>query len=293
MSDFDDVLERLVMDPAFASTLASDPSSALHGYQLSEDEIALLHTQVGGDLGAQHDVEIRANQSSMFGMLTPLAGVFGGIGDHIVTSGMGPAAGGAGGGAPVEVSGIGSAIQSSGIGSAPAQSGLGPADGAGQAVVTGFGSAPVDAYGTDAYGSGSTYQTGGLSGLGDDISSGLRADEAPAESGFGAAPIPPPPPEPPAAVGPPEGYRTRVDVDGDGRWDDHVVMGRADGGVDIYVDNDGDGRVDFVGHDDDADGLVNSAEYDKNGDGFFEKRMYDDDGDGWMDRTVMQDPPAS
>ncbi len=29
MSDFDDVLERLVMDPAFASALASDPASAL------------------------------------------------------------------------------------------------------------------------------------------------------------------------------------------------------------------------------------------------------------------------
>ncbi len=64
------------------------------------------------------------------------------------------------------------------------------------------------------------------------------------------------------------------------------LLGRGDGGVDILVDNDRDGRVDFVGHDTDGDGLVNSADYDKDGDGFFEKTMHDDNGDGWMDRTV-------
>ncbi|HWG98484.1 MAG TPA: hypothetical protein VNV66_03975, partial [Pilimelia sp.] len=90
---------------------------------------------------------------------------------------------------------------------------------------------------------------------------------------------------------PPEGYQTRVDVDGDGRWDAHVLRGRADGGVDILVDSDRDGRVDFVGHDRDADGLVDSAAYDRDGDGHVEQRTYDDDGDGWQDRTVRTPVP--
>jgi hypothetical protein len=280
MSDFDDVLERLVIDPASAGALAADPQGALRGYELSADEIGLLHTQVGADPVAQHDVEVRANQSSMFGMLTPLAGVFGGLGDQIVSSGLGPATAGAGGVAPaVEVSGIGAALPAAG-----------PADqGFGAAAASGFGSV-VDAYGSDAYTADTTYATGGLGGFGDELGAGLRAPGAAADTGLGAAPAPA---EPLPPVAPPEGYRTRVDVDGDGRWDDHMAMGRADGGVDIYVDRDGDGRVDFIGHDDDADGLVDSAEYDKNADGFFEKRMYDDDGDGWMDRTVTTDPPPN
>jgi len=90
----------------------------------------------------------------------------------------------------------------------------------------------------------------------------------------------------------PDGYRTRVDTDGDGDWDRHTLRGRPDGGVDILVDTDRDGRTDFVGHDLDADGLVDVSEYDKNRDGFFEKQMYDDDGDGWMDRAAHVEPPA-
>lgn len=79
-------------------------------------------------------------------------------------------------------------------------------------------------------------------------------------------------------------YFTRVDVDGDGTWDPHVAYQRIDGGVDIYVDLNQDGRVDFVGHDDDRDGLVDYADFDNDFDGTFETRMYDDTGDGWMDR---------
>ena len=62
--------------------------------------------------------------------------------------------------------------------------------------------------------------------------------------------------------------------------------GTRGGGVDIMVDSNSDGRVDFIGHDRDADGLVDSAEYDKNHDGVYDKRMYDDNGDGLLDRTV-------
>jgi hypothetical protein len=91
-----------------------------------------------------------------------------------------------------------------------------------------------------------------------------------------------------AAPPAPEGYRNRVDADGDGDWDKATYRGRADGGVDILVDLDRDGRADFIGHDVDRDWTVDSADYDKDHDGRFEKRMYDDNGDGWLDRTVRR-----
>ncbi len=86
----------------------------------------------------------------------------------------------------------------------------------------------------------------------------------------------------------PANYRNRVDADGDGTWDRATYRGRADGGVDILVDLNGDGAADFIGHDTDADRVVDSADYDKDHDGVFEKRMYDDDGDGWLDRSVRR-----
>ncbi|MCO8272190.1 hypothetical protein M1L60_16470 [Actinoplanes sp. TRM 88003] len=90
-----------------------------------------------------------------------------------------------------------------------------------------------------------------------------------------------------AAVGlaPPEGYDNTVDADGDGTDEDAIYLGRADGGVDILVDVNGDGAVDFVGTDVDLDNRVDFADYDKDRDGVFEKRMFDDDGDGFLDRA--------
>jgi hypothetical protein len=82
----------------------------------------------------------------------------------------------------------------------------------------------------------------------------------------------------------PVDYSTRVDVNGDGLWDDHRAYERADGGVDIHADVDGDGVVNFIGHDYDRDGLIDMAEFDDNLDGVMDTRMYDDTGDGWMDR---------
>ncbi|MEV4538000.1 hypothetical protein AB0J82_29890 [Asanoa sp. NPDC049518] len=266
MSDFDEVLERLVVDPAFASALASDPGLALASYSLSDDEIALLHTQVGGESTTEHAVETRANQSSTFGLLGSLGGLLADGGPIGGTSGLGHAA-------------------TSGFGSAAGTSGLGPAgyDGA--------------SFGPYAQAEGTHGGMGGLSGFGDEIGRGLQetGTDAMGPAPQGTAGLGPAPagghaglghaaPETPSSVVP-EGYHTRVDVDGDGDWDKHVLLGRG-GGVDIMVDNDRDGRVDFVGHDTDGDGLVNSADYDKDGDGVFEKTMYDDNGDGWMDRTV-------
>ncbi|MDG4823085.1 hypothetical protein O7635_14615 [Asanoa sp. WMMD1127] len=266
MSDFDEVLERLVVDPAFASALASDPGLALASYSLSDDEVALLHTQVGGAPATEHAVETRANQSSTFGLLGSLGGI-------LID---GPMAGG---------SGVGHAA-TSGFDSVGGSSGMGPAG--------------YDGFGPYAQAEGSHGGMGGLSGFGDEIGAGLRdtapagtdaMGPAPTAAGLGPAPVEGTTglgaaPAEPLSTAPPAGYHTRVDVDGDGDWDKHVLLGRGDGGVDILVDNNRDGRVDFVGHDTDADGLVNSADYDKDGDGVFEKTMYDDNGDGWMDRTV-------
>ncbi|MEU8814362.1 hypothetical protein [Actinoplanes sp. NPDC048796] len=81
-------------------------------------------------------------------------------------------------------------------------------------------------------------------------------------------------------------YDNQVDADGDGTLDEATFRGRADGGVDILVDLNDDGRTDFIGVDLDLDNRVDFAGYDKDHDGDFEKRMYDDDGDGFLDRAV-------
>lgn len=88
---------------------------------------------------------------------------------------------------------------------------------------------------------------------------------------------------------PPENYAPRLDVDGDGRWDRYTAED-GPGGISLYADQDGDGRVDFIGQDVNRDGLVDSAQYDTNFDGRFDQRMVDDDGDGWLDRTERIDP---
>jgi hypothetical protein len=60
---------------------------------------------------------------------------------------------------------------------------------------------------------------------------------------------------------------------------------RPDGGVDIHVDVNHDGKVDFIGRDYNRDGLVDDADFDTELDGAMDTRMYDDNGDGWMDRS--------
>jgi hypothetical protein len=98
------------------------------------------------------------------------------------------------------------------------------------------------------------------------------------ESGFGAA------------VPPLDNYHTRVDVDGDGKWDDHVYVARADGGVDIVVDMNHDGRADFIGRDFDRNGLIDESVMDTNHDGVMDTQYEDVNGDGWLDKRVPYDP---
>ncbi|MGI5214550.1 hypothetical protein [Plantactinospora sp. CA-290183] len=301
MSDFDVVLERLLTDPLFAAALAGDPDGALAGYQLEADEQDLLRLQVGVDPGAREsdadrtNVEGRTNQSSLSGMFTPLVGALGGltlsrdvVKPALPTGGFGAAAPAGALGAAVPVEGFGAAVPVDGVGAPAAPLG----DCAPAAVPLGGPGQP-----------GAGLAAGGLAGLGDEIGESIRtATDAAAVAADGGlagalagAEVGGGSPGPAAEVVPPlpEGYRTRVDVDGDGDWDRHTLHGRADGGVDIQVDLDRDGRADFVGHDLDGDRLVDVSEYDEDGDGFFERRMHDEDGDGWMDRTVRVDPPPA
>jgi len=280
-------------------------------------------------MGGQHAVEVRANQSSLFGMLSPLVGMAGalpGLADSVPSGGgagaaahqgFGPApTGGQGAGYPMDAPGVagfypadGDAAQgqaafgaagTEGFGGPSGQGGFGPAAGgqggfgAAAGGQAGFGAAAgghggfgPEAGGTPADGagpaghlfSGGLHEGGGLGGfggaIGDALTPGGTQGEAPGTS---------------FAV--PEGYHAGLDLDGDGRDDEHILRGRADGGVDILVDRDGDGQVDIIGHDDDADGHVESTDYDKDGDGHFERTRYDDDGDGWLDRTVVNEEGA-
>ncbi|MEO3744365.1 hypothetical protein [Plantactinospora sp. B5E13] len=317
MSDFDVVLERLLADPLFAAALSADPDAALAGYQLDADEVALLQLQFGADPGGQHEVESRTNQSSLFGMFTPLVGFAGAVSvaDQLNAAGSGradpvlpevapataptvatPVGGLAGLGDE-----IGRSIQSAtdaalaepagGLagavsGAAGTETGLGGA-GAAAAVCSDTAEPPAVA----GFGAATPAAEAGFGTADPAAEVGFGTADPAAEAGFGTASPAGAPTPSDATPDVPEGYRTRVDVDGDGDWDRHTLRGRADGGVDILVDADRDGRTDFVGHDLDADGLVEISEYDRDRDGFFEKRMYDDDGDGWMDRSVRVDPP--
>lgn len=323
MSDFDAVLERLVTDQAFAAALAADPAAALAGYRLDPDEIELLHSQVGGETGGQHAVEVRTNQSSLFGMLSPLVGMAGalpGIADSLPSGGGGSGGGfladaGSGGPAPHQgfgaapggqagfgvagTDGFGAPPGHGGFGAAegmPGHGGFGPAEGVpgqggfGPAEGGGPGAGWPPAQGAGPAGHifpGGSQEGGGFGGFGDQLGEALGRAGAEAEPPTGG------PVEPPggATYAVPDGYHAGLDLDGDGSDDEHILRGRADGGVDILVDRDGDGRVDIIGHDDDADGHVESADYDKDGDGHFERTRYDDDGDGWLDRTVMHEEP--
>ena len=72
MAGLDDVLERLVADPSYRQLLATDPSAALGGYELSEEDRALLASQVTDFAGTGGKVEARASRASMAGLFGAL-----------------------------------------------------------------------------------------------------------------------------------------------------------------------------------------------------------------------------
>jgi hypothetical protein len=307
MSDFDEVLERLLTDPSFQAQLATDPVGALAGYVLDAEEADLLRQQVSADAGAQAAiVEDRVTKSSTFGLLSSfgIGGVADPVGGGLAQQGFGAAPGGSSASLG-EWSEFGSATGTAagaalghpavqGFGSAPEAWGTGGGDmtarsGLGSApefpAHTGFGSAPefsAHAGLGSAPGSGEGADLDGLpavSAFGDAPRSGLGAPGEAAHTGLGEA----------EHLAAPKGYHNRVDADGDGSLDRATYRGREGGGAEIRVDLDGDGRADFIGVDKDLDNRVDFADYDKDHDGFFEKRMFDDDGDGFLDRTVLHD----
>jgi hypothetical protein len=229
MSDFDEVLERLVTDPAFRAALQADPEAALRDYRLDPQERALLASQLDADAGADRAVEERISKSGVFGLVGPVVASFG--------AGAPPPQG-------TQVFGIGARDEPRGVAS------FGQLTPGGQQVMGTMGGGPspvAPAPGTPA------------------------AETPPLKVPTGPAPA---------------GYTTWVDADGDGRGDAYRAVDRGAGGVDIYVDQDGDGVVDFVGHDYDRDGLIDTADYDTDGDGRFDTRMTDINGDGWLDQSA-------
>ncbi|MCU7725197.1 hypothetical protein ODJ79_15825 [Actinoplanes sp. KI2] len=307
MSDFDAVLERLLGEPAFAAALAADPDAALSGYQLDAGEVELLRSQVSADSGGGlAAVETRTNKSSTMGLFSAFADLghslsggstagaaAGHVGDAVGAHGAGqgigdaPGGGGAGGGSahqpwqPTERSGFGDATRS-GFGGAT-DSGLGGAthSGFGGATRSGFGGATDSGFGgaTDSGLAGATH-----SGFGGATDSGLAGTAS--DGGFGDQPVLGRILDTAEHLAPPKGYHPHIDANGDGHWDKATFIGTKGDGVEILVDVDHDGHVDFIGHDTDGDKLVDYADYDKDDNGTFEKRMYDDNGDGWLDRTV-------
>jgi hypothetical protein len=318
MSDFDEVLERLLGDPGFKSRLAADPASALAGYQLSPDELDILQSQMG-DTGGQSRVEQRTSKASMFGVFSSIGS---GLGDvlhgHGYAHPTGPGLGGHGGGA--DASQVGQRMhdlvdQEAGgrhaaVEPADAQgSGLGHhvADvqqGGGRHAAAGFEESHSETHSESHLETHvETSSSGGHLSQASSSSSGTVYQSSTYASGTGGTPTAPP--VGPGGLGgglgglaqqaghaqipgaaPTDGYHTRVDWDGDGRWDQHTYVNRADGGVDIVVDTDGDGRAEFVGHDTDRDGLINSSEIDTNHDGVMDARYEDLNGDGWLDRRT-------
>ncbi len=316
MTDFDAALERLISDPAFRAELAGDPARALAGYRLSPDELELLRSQVDTGAGdSQHQVETRTSKASLFGLLSPMGG-FGGLGDAAqagtgsgaqgVTPGydatLTPAdAGGQGGGGshptdfPADQSHDRSRSEAS-FGAGRSGASFGDGDGRSGASFGGpepepgrsgasFGAADSTSQaGFDNGSDGDEYRPrhgadGGfgaaVSQAGDFMGDG-GVEEAPRGTVYNSA----------AA----QEYTTRVDADGDGRWDEFTATNRRDGGVDLSVDRDGDGQAEFVGHDLDRDGLIDEATTDEDGDGTLDTRWVDTDGDGWLD--ARQQPAA-
>lgn len=245
MSDFDDVLERLVIEPDFRAALTTDPVTALSGYRLSPDELDLLATQLTSDDGGAGGVEERISKASLAGLFAPLMSLFGNVG-------------GAGGHATAQFFPAGNTGEQ-GLADVPADQGLSE---------TGVEQGLSDVHPAEQ-------------GLAD-----VHADQGLSAVAHGSQPLG----HLDNGDHTPVGYHPHIDADGNGHWDSYTAVQHSDGSVDIYVDRNHDGKIDFVGHDRNADGRVESADYDEDFNGTYETRMRDVNGDGWLDvRQVTPD----
>lgn len=76
MAGIEDALERLRTDPAFRAALATDPRSALIGYELTADDLSRLAKAVSAN--GKTVVEQRTSKAGFFGLfaqITENAGV--------------------------------------------------------------------------------------------------------------------------------------------------------------------------------------------------------------------------
>jgi hypothetical protein len=302
MSDFDTVLERLLIDNSFRAALGADPAAALAGYRLSPDEVDLLRSQVSAESGGERTVEARTSKAGIFGLLSPIGGLSGGTaeaGSTVGHAGFGAVdQGGPGAGAGV----TGADDLGRHIGEA-----FGPAAGAGPGAAAheGFGALNHEGFavvGQQGPGEPGHGGFGPVSHEGFAVV-GQQGPGEPGHEGFGPVshagfgPVHGSPMEtgPVAGGGDhvPVGYHPHIDADGDGRWDHYTAVQHSDGSVDIYEDRNHDGIVDFDGHDQNADGVIERADYDENFDGVADTHMTDVNGDGWLDTRTAIPPPAS
>lgn len=77
MSQLDDVLERLLTEPAFKRAVATDPATALASYRLTADELEVLGAQLDDRAGASGTVEARQSKSAMFGLIAQAVDLLG------------------------------------------------------------------------------------------------------------------------------------------------------------------------------------------------------------------------
>ena len=77
MYNFQEAMERLVLDPGFAHALAANPTLALEAYALDDDERRALLTQVSPDAAEPASVEQRTSKAGMFAFLGDIADVIG------------------------------------------------------------------------------------------------------------------------------------------------------------------------------------------------------------------------
>jgi hypothetical protein len=323
MSDFDTVLERLMVDPAFRAALGADPGRALAGYRLSSDEIELLHAQVETGSGGNREVEQRTSKASLFGLLSPLVGAVGLGGDDAGAGDLGRgvrlSAAGAGGAFGPAGQGIGEAMGGATEGLGGAAEGLGgAAEGLGGATeglggvtegtvyvsAAGFGSGAGEAGLGAGPGAGAGFSTGtvygssagfgagtGEAGLGGAGSAGSSGAELGDLSGQIGRPI-----DQPAGGGMLGHHLHGVQPTGQGGfgaappppdYHPHIDV-NGDGRWDQYtVQRRSDGGVDLIA-DMNRDGRADFIGHDYDRDGLVDAADYDKDRDGRFE-THMRD----
>lgn len=70
MPDIDDVRRRLRTDPDFKAALVRDPKAALHGFELSPEDLSTITAELSQDHAALDPVEQRTSKAGLFSLLS-------------------------------------------------------------------------------------------------------------------------------------------------------------------------------------------------------------------------------